>query len=150
MDRSPHRARRGRRPAPLRTALGGDLVEASAEAVERRLLAGKILPAPHGDIDISRRDLDADRDPADDLRGNDCRAAPEKRIVDRLTRPGIILDRPAHAFDRLLRYSGANGTSGFYSLTRHSISCPPMIAGKASIPTPRIGRRLLISSTEND
>ena len=42
----------------LACPLRGDVVEASTVAVEHRLLASKLLPALHRNIDISRRDLD--------------------------------------------------------------------------------------------
>jgi hypothetical protein len=41
----------------LRLAVGGDLVEGSAVAVEHRSIAGEILPALDADVDVSGRDL---------------------------------------------------------------------------------------------
>src|ERR1700730_4184016 len=43
--------------ARLARPLRGDVVEASTVAVEHRLLASKLLPALHRNIDISRRDF---------------------------------------------------------------------------------------------
>src|SRR5438270_417519 len=87
----------------LACPLRGDSVEASTVAVKHRLLAGKVLPALHRNIDISRRDLNRAADAAGHLsRDYGCAAATE-RLIDRLPRRRIILDRPAHALDRLLR-----------------------------------------------
>src|SRR5437588_11155174 len=83
----------------LACPLRGDGVEASTVTVEHRVLAGELLPALHRNIDISRRDLNRAADAAGHLsRDYGCAAATE-RLVDRLPRRRIILDRPAHALD---------------------------------------------------
>src|SRR5690348_3771717 len=86
-----------------RGPLRGDGVEASTVAVEHRLLAGKVLPALHRNIDITRRDLNRVADAAGHLSRDYGCAATTERLIDRLPGRGIILDRPAHALDRLLR-----------------------------------------------
>src|SRR3954466_9826103 len=87
----------------LACPLRGDVVEASTVAVEHRLLAGKLLPALHRNIDISRRDLNRVAHAAGHLSRDDRRARAAERLVDGLPGRRIILDRPAHALDRLLR-----------------------------------------------
>src|ERR1700730_11048483 len=103
--------------ARLARPLRGDVVEASTVAVEHRLLASKLLPALHRNIDISRRDFNRvahpaghlSRDlnrgppPAGHLSRDYRRARAAERLVDGLPGRRIILDRPAHALDRLLR-----------------------------------------------
>src|ERR1700757_3084644 len=80
-----------------------DLVEASTVAVEHRLLAGKPLPSLHRNADITRRDFNRVAHPAGHLSGDYRRARAAERLVDGLPGRRIILDRPAHALDRLLR-----------------------------------------------
>src|SRR5882757_5731047 len=87
----------------LACPLRGDGVEASTVAVEHRLLASKLLPALHRNIDISRRDLNRVADAAGHLSRDYRRARAAERLVDGLPGRRIILDRPAHALDRLLR-----------------------------------------------
>src|SRR5580704_12178235 len=87
----------------LACPLRGDVVEASTVAVEHRLLASKLLPALHRDIDISRRDFNRVAHAAGYLSRDYRRARAAERLVDGLPGRRIILDRPAHALDRLLR-----------------------------------------------
>ena len=87
----------------LACPLRGDVVEASTVAVEHRLLASKLLPALHRNIDISRRDFNRVAHPAGHLSRDYRRARAAERLVDGLPGRRIILDRPAHALDRLLR-----------------------------------------------
>src|ERR1700736_5600373 len=72
-------------------------------AVEHRLMASKLLPAIHRDIDISRRDFNRVAHAAGYLSRDYRRARAAERLVDGLPGRRIILDRPAHALDRLLR-----------------------------------------------
>src|SRR3954452_11520204 len=87
----------------LACPLRGDGVEASTVAVEHRLLAGTVLPALQRNIDISRRDLNRAANAAGHLGRDYRRARAAERLVDGLPGRRIILDRPAHALDRLLR-----------------------------------------------
>src|SRR5205823_3023505 len=82
--------------------LRGDGVEATTVAVEHRLLAGEVLPALHRNVDISRRDLNRAADAAAHLGRDYRRARAAERLVAGLPGRRIILDRPAHALDRLL------------------------------------------------
>src|SRR5690349_13732644 len=61
------------------------------------------LPAPDNEIDTSRVEFETVADPAAHFGGDQARAGAEKRIIDRLAGPAVVGDRPAHAFDRLLR-----------------------------------------------
>src|SRR4029077_1515384 len=63
---------------------------------------GEELPASHDDIDISGVELETVADAAGHFGGDQTRARPEKRVVDRLAGPAVVDDRAAHAFDRLL------------------------------------------------
>src|SRR5207302_649076 len=56
----------------------------------------------HDHIDISRVELETVAGAAGHFGGDQARARAEKRVVDRLARPAVVGDRPAHAFDRLL------------------------------------------------
>src|SRR5438477_3327004 len=87
----------------LACPLRGDVVEGSTVTVEHRLLASKLLPALHRNIDISRRDFNRVADAAGHLSRDYRRARAAERLVDGLPGRRIILDRPAHALDRLLR-----------------------------------------------
>ena len=87
----------------LTCPLRGDVVEASTVAVEHRLLASKLLPALHRNIDISRRDFNRVAHAAGHLSRDYRRARAAERLVDGLPGRRIILDRAAHALDRLLR-----------------------------------------------
>src|ERR1700722_10023965 len=98
VSRGPDRSSQG-----LACPLRGDVVEASTVAVEHRLLAGKLLPALHRNIDISRRDFNRVAHAAGHLSRDYRRARAAERLVDGLPGRRIILDRPAHALDRLLR-----------------------------------------------
>src|SRR4051812_35463195 len=57
---------------------------------------GEALPAPYEDIDISRVEFETVADPAAHFGGDQARAGAEKRIIDRLTGPASVGDRPAH------------------------------------------------------
>src|ERR1700719_693770 len=65
----------------LACPLRGDVVEASTVAVEHRLLASKLLPALHRNIDISRRDLNRVADAAGHLSRDYRRARAAERLV---------------------------------------------------------------------
>ena len=79
----------------LACPLRGDVVEASTVTVEHRLLAGKVLPALHRNIDISRRDLNRVAHAAGHLSRDYRRARAAERLVHGLPGRRIILDRPA-------------------------------------------------------
>src|SRR5262249_61088976 len=68
-----------------------------------RASPGEGLPASQDDIDISRADLEATADATGHFGRDQARAGTEKRVVDRLARPGVVDDRTAHALDRLFR-----------------------------------------------
>src|ERR1700758_4348394 len=87
----------------LACPLRGDVVEASTVAVEHRLLASKLLPTLHRNIDISRRDFNRVAHAAGHLSRDYRRAPAAERLVDGLPGRRIVLDRPAHALDRVLR-----------------------------------------------
>src|SRR5438477_11551123 len=87
----------------LACPLRGDVVEASTVAVEHRLLASKLLPALHRNIDISRRDFNRVAHAVGHLSRDYRRARAAERLVDGLPGRRIIPDRPAHALDRPLR-----------------------------------------------
>ena len=65
--------------------------------------AGEGLPALHDHIDIGGVELDPMAHAAGHLGGDQARARAEKRVIDRLTGPSVVGDRPAHAFNRFLR-----------------------------------------------
>ena len=73
-----------------------------AVALQHRCLAGEVLPAGDGDIDIGRIELDGMAAAAGHLGGNDRGAGSAERLIDGLAGRGVVLDRPPHAFDRLL------------------------------------------------
>ena len=66
----------------LACPLRGDVVETSTVAVEHRLLASKLLPALHRNIDISRRDFNRVAHAAGHLSRDYRRARAAERLVD--------------------------------------------------------------------
>src|SRR5215472_11384827 len=78
----------------------GDLIWLSIRS--RGLLSSKILPALDCDITVYRADLDGVADAAGHLSGDDSSAGADERIVHSLPRIGVVFQRTAHAFDRLL------------------------------------------------
>jgi hypothetical protein len=65
-------------------------------------MPGEILPARHGNIDISRAQLDRMAAAAGHFRRDYRGAGADEGIVNRLARRGIVFDRPLHALDGLL------------------------------------------------
>jgi len=63
---------------------------------------GKDLPASHDHIDIGGVELETVADAACHFGGDQTRAGPEKRVIDRLTGTAVVVDWAAHALDRLL------------------------------------------------
>jgi hypothetical protein len=63
----------------------------------------RLLEARDRNVAIFRRDLDRAADALCQLGGNDRASAAEERVIDDVTRPRVVLDRPLHADDRLLR-----------------------------------------------
>jgi len=64
---------------------------------------GEVLPASHDHIDISGAELKTVADAASHFGGDQTRTRPEKRVVDRLAGPAVVVDWATHALDRLLR-----------------------------------------------
>src|SRR4051794_2567488 len=81
---------------------GGAFIERLTGRLMGGVASGETLPAVYDDIDISRVELEAVADAAAHFGGDQARARAEKRIIDRLTGPAVVGDRPAHAFDGLL------------------------------------------------
>src|SRR5690606_33581982 len=86
-----------------RLPLGLHLGERPTIAIQARFLAGELLPAPDGDVDVSRADLHRVAAAAGHLGRNDRRAATRERLIDRLPWAAVVLDGAAHGFDGLLR-----------------------------------------------
>src|SRR5579862_3506552 len=84
-------------------ALLGDLLERPPIPIERRFLAGQLLPALDDHIDVLRIQLDAVADALGYLRGSECGPAAKKRLVNQLATLGVVQDRPPHQLNRLLR-----------------------------------------------
>src|ERR1700731_5344830 len=78
------------------------LNEGLAARFEHGCLPGEILPAHHCDVDISRMKLDRVAAAGGHFRCDNCGAGADERIVNRLPRRGIVLDRALHALDGLL------------------------------------------------
>jgi hypothetical protein len=62
-----------------------------------------LLPALDGHIDVGRVQFDAKAHPAGGFRRDQRGAGSHEGFKHRLTGAGIVQDRAAHAFDRLLR-----------------------------------------------
>ncbi len=84
-------------------APGRHFGEADALSLQHGLLPGERLPAQHRHVDVGRRELDGVAHPAGRLGGDQRGARAAERLVDRLAGAAVVLDRPAHALDRLLR-----------------------------------------------
>src|SRR5215472_8154708 len=89
----------------------GDLIWLSIRP--RGLLSSKVLPALDCDITVYRADLDGVADAAGYLSGDDSSARTDERVVHGLAGAAVVLDRPAHALDRLL------GAQTSLRLSRH-------------------------------
>ena len=70
---------------------GFALLDCLSIAVERRLLAGLLLPALHDNVDIFRIEFDAVADPLCELSGSERHAAAEKRVMNEFATPKVIL-----------------------------------------------------------
>jgi hypothetical protein len=71
-------------------------------AVAGRLFAAKSLPAADRHVDVKRVDLATVANAGRGFRSNDRGARADERIVDRLTRAGVVDDRAAHDVDWFL------------------------------------------------
>ena len=121
-------------------------------AVEHRLLASKLLPALYRNIDISRRDLNRMADATGHLGRDYRRARAAERLVDGLPGRCIILDRPAHALDRLLRAVAGLRFPGFLNLPQGRLPTVASPMSRASfahgVPT-RFMLRVIVTTTDD-
>src|SRR4051812_3515069 len=67
------------------------------------LLAGEGLPAANSNVHKARLEFDTEANAVCRLRGYQRGSATEEGFIDELARVAVIEDRPAHAFDGLLR-----------------------------------------------
>jgi hypothetical protein len=84
-------------PGPLSRDLG----KAQAVAFPGGRQASEGLPPQHRHVHIGRRQLQGVAAAPTHLSGDEDGAGAAERFVHRLARAGVILDRPAHALDRL-------------------------------------------------
>src|SRR5262249_12621953 len=77
--------------------------EIAAVGIANGAFSSECLPSPNGDIDVNRIQFHSQAQPADLFGGDQRGSTAQKRIVDGFTPSDVILDRPPHAFDRLLR-----------------------------------------------
>src|SRR4051794_11070514 len=82
--------------------LVSDLDEALAAVLQRRQAAGERLPPADCHIDVAWIEFDGVTASSGHLSSNDRRARAAERLIDRLPSAAVVLDRAAHAFDRLL------------------------------------------------
>ena len=80
-----------------------DLRKCFASALQACFASREILPAQNCDIAIGRRYLKGATNPACHLSSNDRSAGTAKRLIDRIAGCGIVLNRPLHALNGLLR-----------------------------------------------
>lgn len=84
-------------------AFGRHLREAAAVALQPRLFAGELLPAGNGNVDVDRIKLDGMAATPGHLGGDDGCSRSAEWLIHRLAWRRVVLDRSAHAVDRLLR-----------------------------------------------
>src|SRR5262249_25970689 len=93
------------RRVPHRCSGGGAFAlhrrERAAVAVERRLLARRLLPAADRDVDERWADLDRAALPAGALGGDQLRAAAAERLEHQVTDARVLLDRADEQLDGL-------------------------------------------------
>jgi hypothetical protein len=87
---------------PVGLPLGRNGLEGPILAFQDGGLAGEVLPALDRDIDILAEQFDGMAGAAGHFGRNDGRTGSAERLIHGLTGRGIVLDRPLHAFDRLL------------------------------------------------
>src|ERR1700746_1406684 len=63
---------------------------------------GEERPAPHDDIDISGVELETAADAVGHFGRDQTRPRAKKRVINHLSGPAVVVDRTAHALDRLL------------------------------------------------
>jgi hypothetical protein len=90
-------------PVPGGLPFGRYLDESPAVGLELCGIAGERLPTLNSDINVLWHQLDGVARASSHLGGDDRCSGPAERFVDRLAGRGVVLDRPLHAFDWLLR-----------------------------------------------
>src|SRR6266851_3999996 len=86
----------------LRSA-SSDLRECSAIAFKRCLLAREFLPPENGQFNVLRIYVHAVANALGDLSSNESCSTSQEGIVHGLASDGVVLDRPAHQLQWLLR-----------------------------------------------
>src|SRR5258708_1104775 len=85
------------------SSASSDLRECSAIAFKGCLLAGEVLPPENGQFNVLRIDVHAVANALGDLGGDERCSTSQEGIVHGLASDGMVLDRPAHELQWLLR-----------------------------------------------
>src|SRR5258706_123513 len=88
-----------------RAPFGRDGGESPAIRLQASGITGEGLPALDRDVDILRHELNGVAGAVGDLGRDDRRTGAAERLVHRLPRRGVVLDRALHALDWLLSHA---------------------------------------------